>query len=108
MVLGMTVPTPHPSNTSARPLNPDTDNPLPSPTARQLALVAEVLAGIGYSDDPDSTVYRAMVAAVVREHGRTLRSCIAELRDQADGFARDARVLADAALNPGDPTLPPD
>jgi hypothetical protein len=34
----------------------------------------------------------------VREHGRTLRSCIAELREQADAADRDARTVLTEAV----------
>lgn len=36
--------TPHPSNVSGRPINPDTELPMPSPTPAERALVDELLA----------------------------------------------------------------
>ncbi len=93
--------TPHAANMSARPINPDTDNPLPSPTARQLALVDEVLLSIGQSTDPANVTRRALIEAVVREHGRILRGCLTELREQGIALDREARqIAADTSTTP--------
>lgn len=94
-----TTPTPHPSNVSARPLNPDTDLPMPSPSPAQQALVAELLGtwdDAGLLAPPTAnlrgTLLATLTEAVVRQHGRTTRAHIAELRGNADSYDRDARA----------------
>jgi hypothetical protein len=84
-----------------RPLNPDTNLPYPTASQAQLELAEELLDRLDDDDtltvtDSDLDKIRdALVEAVVRQHGRTLRACIAEVRAVADDLDRDARILAD-------------
>jgi hypothetical protein len=95
----------YPSNVSGRPLNPDTGLPYPSASRAQLELVEEVLSGLAERVDPDGplavAVRGALAEVAVRQHGRTLRACLDELRSQADGFDEDARTLAASAVSEG-------
>jgi hypothetical protein len=91
-----------------RPLNPDTDLPYPSASAAQEQLADELLARLLVDSDnrtPSVEELRdALVEAVVRQHGRTLRACLDELRSQADGLDLDGRRIAQDALD--DSTTP--
>lgn len=100
---------PHPSNVSGRPLNPDTGLPYPSASQAQLELADELLArlvddgvGAGLIAATRNRIRDALVEVVVRQHGRTLRACIDELRAQADENDRQVRdILADAVADDG-------
>jgi hypothetical protein len=88
-------------------LNPDTGAPYPSASQAQLELVEEVwdrLAGsIDTSTEDAIRIRDALVEAVVRQHGRTLRACLADVRAAGDSFYSDARVLAQDALDGASP-----
>ena len=78
--------------------NPDTGLLLPTPSTEQEQLVDEVLQGIGQSTDPANVVRRAMIEAVVRQHGRTLRSALAHISEAHEHLDRAAEAI-DAARN---------
>ncbi len=105
-------PTPVPGDVRVvRALNPDTRLPMPSPSQAQRDLVTEVLAKLladpnvaatlGLAGHPVDAVHDALVEVAARQHGRTLRACIDELRAQADGLDRDALTLTEAATGAG-------
>jgi hypothetical protein len=93
-----------PQDALGRPLNPDTGLPYPSASQAQLELVDELLApllaagDVFYTTAGQNAVRDALVEAVVRQHGRTLRDIRAELNGQAHAFEDDARTLAEDAL----------
>lgn len=83
---------------AGRRLNPDTELSMPSPSAAQQQLADNVLAllldgplVVGGSDDVD-LIREALIEVAVRQHGRTTRAHIAELRGNADSYDRDARA----------------
>lgn len=89
---------PHAANVSARPTNPDTDLPMPSASAAQQQLADNLLARLidnGHAVDRAArdALRDALVEVAVRQHGRTLRACLTELRETADGLDRQARGL---------------
>lgn len=89
-----------------RPLNPDTALPYPSASQAQLELVEEVwdgLAGrIDVSTEDAGLIRDALTEAVVRQHGRTTRAHIAELRADAASQVESARAaLAEAVSEDG-------
>lgn len=83
-----------------RPLNPDTNQPIPSPSDAQRKLVDELLdrldaTSLGY---PVATVQALLTEAVVRQHGRTMRSVLRELHLQADAADANGHNGAERAL----------
>lgn len=75
-------------------LNPDTNGPLSQPRrGPQADLVAELLDRLDASglDYPVALVQNLLGEAIVRQHGRTLRGCIAEVADAAREQETEAR-----------------
>lgn len=90
-----------------RPLNPDTGLPYPSASTAQEQLADELITRLlgDLFVIRDSTqieaVRDALVEAVVRQHGRTLRACLGELRDYANAIDEEARdKIAEATEGP--------
>jgi hypothetical protein len=84
---------------SGRPLNPDTNLPYPSVSAAQEQLSENVLArlldALPHLSHAEGEVIRgALVEVAVRQHGRTTRAHLADLREQAEALDADARNLA--------------
>lgn len=71
-------------------MNPDTDLPMPSPSAAQRELVEDLMFRVFLPGDADE-LRAVLTEAVVRQHGRTLRGCIAELDSQAAAQEAEAR-----------------
>jgi hypothetical protein len=110
--VGVTAPTP-PTDAQRQigeylgvPLNPDTGQPFPSASQAQLELAEELFARLidgldGVGELSREELRDALVEVAVRQHGRTLRACLGDLRSQADGFDEDARTLAASAVSEG-------
>jgi hypothetical protein len=86
-----------------RPLNPDTGVPYPSASQAQLELAGELFArlldlNLDTTEGVDA-VRDALVEVAVRQHGRTIRACAADLDANADAFDLDARRHAQQALD---------
>jgi hypothetical protein len=96
------------------PLNPDTNLPMPTPSPPQHELVDDLF--VRMLDDPrvahlvtedTMPVLRDhLLALAIRQHGRTLRACIDQVREHAEGFDHDARSLVAQAVR--EPALPAD
>lgn len=95
-----------------RPLNPDTNLPYPSASQAQLELADALydrLVAMQEATGETCTlddVRAALVEVAVRQHGRTLRACLAEVRDHAAHLGTSARQLAAAALDTDAPLQP--
>jgi hypothetical protein len=112
-------PTPYERDHGTPPaLNPDTNRPMPSASASQEQLADNVLAQLltqaegalaGPAELYPDAIRAALVEVAVRQHGRTLRACIAQVREHAAGFDGDARTLVEQAVRdehlPADPAL---
>lgn len=87
--------------TTPRGTNPDTGLLLASPSVEQQRLVAELCSRLGRADDPADTIRQALTEAVVRQHGRTLRACRADLDEYAQVRLDNARyALAEVPAAP--------
>jgi hypothetical protein len=84
-----------------RRLNPDTGVPFPSASQAQLELADDLYARLRAMQDEVGEactlddVRDALVEAVVRQHGRTLRACLAEHRAEADRLDEQAATVLD-------------